>query len=125
MDSILTYEEFCRLKINKRKQQETQNPDVIASIKNKFKTINAKTLTQLEARAEKHEILFCVNIWTGNTGGVPLYTTFDLDDALNKAINHGYSNPHRSLTRIEYIEIGYHNQYYPKLIGYLGLKDIY
>lgn len=89
----------------------------------KFKKKYAKTLKELKARAEKHEILFVAQIWTGNCGGIPMYTTFDLDDALRKACYHGWENGHRNLTRIEYQEIGYHHDYYAKEIGYLGFPD--
>lgn len=89
----------------------------------KFKKKYAKELKELKARAEKHEILFVAEIWTGCGGGIPTYTTFDLDDAIREACRMGWDNGHRDLTRIEYQEIGHHGDYYAKRIGYLGFPD--
>ena len=111
------YEKFQKkAKANRLAIVERNCPKYVEAFKKKY----ANELKDLVARASRHEILFCAVVWSGNSGGVPLFTSFDLDEALKMACEHGWFNAYPDLTRIEYQVIGFHDGYYPKRIGYLG-----
>ena len=88
-----------------------------------FKVKHAKVLKDLIERANKYEILFCANWWTGAGTSIPMFMSFDFDEVFDIAYKNGITNPNPSLTRIEYWEVG---KLYPWLtkIGHIGLDRV-
>ena len=86
--------------------------EIIRSFKKKYR----KELAELNKLVANKEGIYGANVWTG-CGGLPIFLTFDLNEALSVAIDESIDNPHPDHTRIEFISFGMCPE--QKTVGYL------